>query len=41
MIDRLFLDREFFNVESINVLKELSTHFVIPAKRNKKLERRR
>jgi Transposase DDE domain len=39
MIDRLFLDREFFNVESINVLKELSTSFVIPAIRNKKIDR--
>jgi len=36
-INRLFLDREFFNIESINVLKELSALFVIPAKRNKKI----
>ena len=38
-ISRLFLDREFFNIESINVLKELSAPFVIPAIRNKKINR--
>ena len=38
-ISRLLLDREFFNVESINALKELSTLFVIPAIRNKKIGR--
>ena len=37
-ISRLFLDREFFDIESINVLKGLSTLFVIPAKRNKKIQ---
>jgi putative transposase len=36
-ISRLFLDREFFNIESINALKELSAPFVIPAIRNKKI----
>jgi len=39
MIDRLFLDREFFNVESINALRELSTSFDIPAIRNKKIDK--
>ena len=38
-ISRLFLDREFFNIESINALKELSAPFVIPAIRNKKIDR--
>jgi len=38
-ISRLFLDREFFNIESINELKELSIFFVIPAKRNKRIEK--
>lgn len=38
-ISRLFLDREFFNIESINALKELSIFFVIPVKRNKKIEK--
>jgi putative transposase len=38
-ISRLFLDREFFNIESINTLKELSVPFVIPAIRNKKIDR--
>ena len=38
-ISRLFLDREFFNIESINVLKELSAPFVIPVIRNKKIGR--
>ena len=38
-ISRLFLDREFFNIESITVLKELSAPFVIPAIRNKKINR--
>jgi len=38
-ISRLFLDREFFNIESINALKELSALFVIPAIRNKKIDR--
>lgn len=36
-ISRLFLDREFFNVESINTLQQLSAPFVIPAIRNKKI----
>lgn len=39
-ISRLFLDREFFNIESINVLKELSAPFVIPVIRNKKIDRK-
>jgi putative transposase len=38
-ISRLFLDREFFNIESINALKELSVLFVVPAIRNKKIDR--
>ena len=38
-ISRLFLDREFFNIESINTLKEFSVPFVIPAIRNKKIGR--
>ena len=38
-ISRLFLDREFFNIESINMLKELSAPFVIPVIRNKKIDR--
>ena len=38
-ISRLFLDREFFNIESINALKELPTPFVIPAIRNKKIDK--
>lgn len=38
-ISRLFLDREFFNIESINSLKELSAPFIIPAKRNKKIDK--
>jgi len=38
-ISRLFLDKEFFDIESINMLKELSVLFVIPAKRNKKIQR--
>ena len=38
-ISRLFLDREFFNIESINMLEELSTFFVIPAIKNKKINR--
>jgi putative transposase len=38
-ISRLFLDRGFFNIESINALKELSTQFVIPAVRNKKIDK--
>lgn len=33
-ISLLFLDREFFNVESVNTLTYLSTWFVIPAERN-------
>jgi len=37
-ISRLFLDKEFFDIESINVLKELSALFVMPAKRNKKIQ---
>lgn len=36
-ISRLFLDREFFNIESINMLEELSALFVIPVKENKKI----
>jgi hypothetical protein len=36
-ISRLFLDREFFNIESINMLEELSVLFVIPVKENKKI----
>jgi IS4 transposase len=36
-ISRLFLDREFFNIESINMLEEFSTLFVIPVKENKKI----
>jgi len=38
-ISRLFLDKEFFDIESINVLKELSALFIMPAKRNKKIQR--
>ena len=38
-ISRLFLDREFFNIESLNTLKELSVPFIIPAMRNKKIDR--
>lgn len=38
-ISRLFLDREFFDIESITALQELSIFFVIPAKRNKKINR--
>lgn len=34
MISLLFLDREFFDVESLNTLISLSTLFVIPAERN-------
>lgn len=34
MISLLFLDREFFDVESLNTLIGLSTWFVIPAERN-------
>jgi hypothetical protein len=33
-ISLLFLDREFFDVDSLNTLKDLSTSFVIPAERN-------
>jgi putative transposase len=36
-ISRLFLDREFFNIESINMLEELSILFVVPVKENKKI----
>jgi putative transposase len=38
-ISRLFPDRDFFNVESINTLKELSAPFIIPAKRNKEIDK--
>jgi putative transposase len=38
-ISRLFLDRDFFNVESINALKETSAPFIIPVKRNKKIDK--
>jgi len=37
-VSGLFLDREFFNIESINALKELFIFFVIPVKRNKKID---
>jgi len=39
MISLLFLDREFFDVESLNTLKNLSTFFVIPAERNPAVKR--
>lgn len=38
-IGRMFLDRGFFNVESIATLMELSVHFIIPAVKNKRIKR--
>jgi len=38
-IDRLFLDRGFFNVESIEALIDLKVPFIIPAVRNKRIKR--
>ncbi|HEC86512.1 MAG TPA: hypothetical protein ENI49_01380 [Thermoplasmatales archaeon] len=38
-IKSLFLDRAFFNVESIKCLKDLFVNFVIPAVRNKRIKK--
>jgi len=38
MISRLFLDREFFNVESLTTLLGLPVQFVIPAEHNDKIK---
>ncbi len=38
-INRVFLDRGFFNIESIETLIDLKVPFIIPAVRNKRIER--
>jgi hypothetical protein len=38
-IARAFLDRGFFNIESIRTLLDLKVHFVIPAMKNKRVSR--
>jgi len=38
-ISLLFLDREFFDVDSLNTLKDLSALFVVPAEHNSKVKK--
>lgn len=38
-INRIFLDRGFFNIESIEALIDLKVPFIIPAVRNKRIKR--
>jgi len=38
-IARVFLDKGFFNIESIRALMDLDVPFIIPAMKNKKVSR--